>query len=135
MSDTPDIIGRGFAFPFRVDKTGSIALTTGADDIESAMRVILCTAPGERVMRPEYGCDLFKLVFAPCDDTTAGLAIHYVRQAVERWEPRVEVVRLDAERDGEAGERLRIDLEYRVLATGVADALSVALNLSGEEAR
>ena len=70
MSDTPDISGRGFTFPFRVDKTGSIALTTGADDIESAMRGILCTAPGERVMRPEFGCKIWDLLFEPIDANT-----------------------------------------------------------------
>ena len=87
MSDTPDIIGRGFTFPFRVDKTGSIALTTGADDIESAMRVILCTAPGERVMRPEFGCKIWDLLFEPIDANTLGLMAEYVRLALSQWEP------------------------------------------------
>ena len=88
MSDTPDIIGRGFTFPFRVDKTGSIALTTGADDIDSAMRVILCTAPGERVMRPEFGCKIWDLLFEPIDANTLGLMAEYVRLALSQWEPR-----------------------------------------------
>lgn len=91
MSDTPDIIGRGFTFPFRVDKTGSIALTTGADDIESAMRVILCTAPGERVMRPEFGCKIWDLLFEPVDANTLGLMAEYVRLALSQWEPRAVV--------------------------------------------
>ena len=91
MSDTPDIIGRGFTFPFRVDKTGSIALTTGADDIESAMRVILCTAPGERVHAPEFGCKIWDLLFEPIDANTLGLMAEYVRLALSQWEPRAVV--------------------------------------------
>ena len=60
--------------------------------IRQSLLLLLSTSPGERVMRPDYGCSLRRLVFAPNDDTTAGLAIHYVRQAVERWEPRVEIL-------------------------------------------
>ena len=67
--------------------------------VRQAILLLLSTRPGERVMRPTYGCDLHRLVFSPNDDTTAGLAIHYVRQALERWEPRIEVIRLDAGRE------------------------------------
>ena len=65
-------------------------------------------------MRPEYGCALHELAFAPCDDTTAGLAIHLVRQAIRRFEPRVDIVDLDAARDPATPSRLDITLNYRV---------------------
>src|SRR5215468_12298027 len=81
--------------------TGGIEMVEDRDSVRQAILLLLSTRPGERVMRPNYGCDLHRLVFSPNDNTTAGLAIHYVRQAIERWEPRVEVVRLDAERDPE----------------------------------
>jgi phage baseplate assembly protein W len=95
--------------------------------------MLLSTAPGERVMRPGYGCDLQRLVFAPNDETTAGLAIHFVRQAIERWEPRVEILSLDAGRNPERPEVLDIQLEYRVRETQQVEQLEVALNLAGEE--
>jgi Bacteriophage baseplate protein W len=80
-------------------------------------------------MRPEYGCDLHRLVFSPNDDTTAGLAIHFVRQAVERWEPRVEILRVDANRDPDEATRLAIVLDYRVRATLQAGSIEVGVDL------
>ena len=62
-------------------------MTSGPDAVRQSILLLLSTRPGERVMRPDNGCDLYRLAFAPSDDMTAGLAIHYVRQAVERWEP------------------------------------------------
>ena len=85
-------------------------------------------------MRPHYGCNLQRLVFSPNDDTTAGLAIHYVRQALERWEPRAEVIRLDARRsdDDASPGLLEIHLEYRVPATQHNELLAYHFDLTGE---
>ena len=60
-----DILGRGLAFPFQVNQRGEIALVTGQRDVEQSIRIILETAPGERVMRPEFGCRAHELLFAP----------------------------------------------------------------------
>ena len=87
-----EYIGQGLAFPLQVDPRGGIALATGTHDIEQAIRIILMTAPGERVMRPEFGCRIHELVFAPHDASTESLAAYYVQVALERWEPRVEFV-------------------------------------------
>ena len=76
--------------------------SAGDEAVRQSILLLLSTIPGERVMRPTYGCHLHRLVFWPNDDTTAGLAIHYVRRAVERFEPRVEVIRVDATRDADA---------------------------------
>jgi len=83
-------------------------------------------------MRPHYGCELKRLVFAPNDETTAGLAIHYVRRAVERWEPRVEILSVDAGGDPDAAGRLLIALEYRVRATSRTGRIVQPLDLTGE---
>jgi len=85
-------------------------------------------------MRPHYGCHLHRLVFSPNDDTTAGIAIHYVRQAIERWEPRIEVIHLDAARSEDNGSSglLEITLEYRVRATLQTERLAYAFDLMGE---
>lgn len=84
-------------------------------------------------MRPDYGCLIHRLVFAPNDETTAGLAIHYVRRAIDLWEPRIDVLRLDATRNPESPEQLTVLLEYRVRATQQIQSMSYPLNLSGEE--
>jgi hypothetical protein len=99
--------------------------------VRQALLLLFMTRPGERVMRPTYGCELHKLVFWPNDDTTAGLAMHYVRQAVARWEPRVDRVRVDASRSADSPDRLDITLEYRVRSTGDEERLAVRLDLQG----
>jgi phage baseplate assembly protein W len=108
---------------------GALAAVEGAAAVRQSLMLLLATLPGERVMRPDYGCPLHRIVFLPNDATTAGLAIHYVRSAVMRFEPRAEIVRLDA--GPEAPNVLRIDLEYRVRATLDRDRLSLSVDLGG----
>ncbi len=86
---TADFIGAGWAFPLRTDATGAIALVRGEREIEESIRLILATAPGERPMRPEFGCAVHDYVFAPADASTAGQIAYEVRVALERWEPRI----------------------------------------------
>ena len=71
MSDPSDFIGRGIAFPMRVDQSGSIATSAGVSDIDSSIRMILTTAPGERLMRPAFGCRIWELLFEPINANTA----------------------------------------------------------------
>ena len=111
---------------------GSVAMVEEQESVRQAIFLLLSTVPGERVMRPDYGCYLHRLVFSPNDDTTAGLALHYVRRALERWEPRAEVIRLDAQRDPRRPERLDIILEYRVRATQWIEMLTYSLSLAGD---
>jgi phage baseplate assembly protein W len=101
----------------RIAATGSIDMVEEHAAIRQAVLLLLTTLPGERVMRPEYGCDLHRLAFSPNDDTTAGLAIYYVRRALERWEPRIQLLHVDAGRSGEEAWRLDISVEYRVRST------------------
>ncbi|MFC7547753.1 GPW/gp25 family protein [Plantactinospora sp. GCM10030261] len=107
-----EFIGAGWAFPLRTDATGSIALVRGEREIIESIRLILATAPGERPMRPEFGCAIHDLVFAPADAATAGRIAYEVRLSLERWEPRIEladvIVRFDAVEDG----KLLIDVRY-----------------------
>ena len=112
-----------------LDPSGAIDTVTDDEAVRQSLLMLISTRPGERVMRPEYGCDLHRLVFSPNDDTTAGLAIHFVRQAVERWEPRVEILRVDANRDPYEATRLAIVLDYRVRTTLQADSLEVEVDL------
>ncbi|HJZ96662.1 MAG TPA: GPW/gp25 family protein [Candidatus Solibacter sp.] len=100
--------------------------------VRQAILILLTTSPGERVMRPDYGCNLKKLVFSPNDDTTAGLALHFVRQALSRWEPRIQVLRLDAGANPIEAFLLDIVLDYRVRATRRSDQIKLSLSLAGE---
>ncbi len=116
----------------QIGPNGRVEMVQEDASVRQAILLLLSTSPGERVMRPTYGCSLRHLVFSPNDDTTAGLAIHYVRQALDRWEPRIEIVRLDAGRGEGDGERLNITLEYRVKATQRTERTSFDVNLTGD---
>ncbi len=112
--------------------TGGVDMVDDQASVRQAILLLLSTIPGERVMRPEYGCDLHKLIFSPNDNTTAGLAIHYVRQALDRWEPRIQVNLLDADPNLEEPGRLDILLEYRLRRAERTDQLAFSINLAGE---
>ncbi len=112
--------------------TGGIDMVDDQASVRQAILLLLSTIPGERVMRPDYGCDLHRLIFSPNDNTTAGLAIHYVRQALDRWEPRIQVNFLDAEPNPDQAGRLDIVLEYRLRRAERTDQLSFSINLAEE---
>jgi uncharacterized protein len=114
MSASEEFIGSGLAFPLRVTTTGNVALVTREREIEESIALILGTAPGERPLRPEFGCTIHDYVFAPADAATAGEIADAVRRALIRWEPRIEVgdviVTPDPANDG----LLYVDVGYRI---------------------
>lgn len=112
-----DFLGRGWSFPVETESDGAIALAEGETDIEQAIRLILQTAPGERVMRPDFGCGIHEYAFAAVDTTTLTLIEDDVREALERWEPRIEVLTVDSALSDAATGRLDIDIRYRVRQT------------------
>jgi phage baseplate assembly protein W len=117
MADNVDFIGRGISFPIRVDQSGAIALTSGPADIESSLRMVLTTAPGERVMRPLFGCRIWELLFEPINANTIGLMGEAVREAVGRWEPRITLDDVRIDPDQREHGRVLIHLDYTVRAT------------------
>jgi phage baseplate assembly protein W len=142
----PDFADAGARVGLLPAQTGALDMVEENAAVRQALLILLTTSPGERVMRPDYGCDLRKLLFSPNDDTTAGLAVHYVRQAILRWEPRVEIIKVDAVRvDASTGVvvkssdirasspgELDIYLEYRVRGTGRTDTIVYPFQLTGE---
>ena len=112
-----DILGAGLAFPFGVDRRGGVALARHGDDVEQAIAIILRTAPGERPMRPEFGCGVHDYVFDVINATTLGHMEDEIRRALERWEPRIDVLDIgfDLGRNGDGA--LLISIEYRLRAT------------------
>ena len=125
----PDLDPMDQGSGLRVDGRGAIAMVDGDASVRQSVLLLLTTRPGERVMLPGYGCSLGQLVFSPNDETTAGLAIHYVRQALTRWEPRLEILDLDARRSDEDPARLDIELRYRTRPTLREEQLTLQLNL------
>lgn len=92
-------------------------MTQGPQDIEEAMQMILLTPRGQRVMRPEFGCQIHELVFAPNDATTWGLASYYVGEALGRWEPRIKVKKVDVMPYESMTEALLIQIQYEIRTT------------------
>jgi phage baseplate assembly protein W len=112
-----DIIGTGVAFPLGVDRRGALALARDDEDVRQAISIVLSTAPGERPMRPEFGCGVHDYVFDVLDAATLGRMETEVRRALERWEPRIDVIDVDFELDGSSDGPLAITIEYRLRAT------------------
>ena len=127
-----EFIGQGLAFPLQVNPHGSVALATGERDIEQAIRIVLGTMRGERVMRPEFGCRIHELVFAPHNAATEGLAILYVKQALDRWEPRIDVIDVEVETDQVIEGALLVQIKYRVKDTHNERSIVYPFYLSGE---
>ena len=109
-----EFVGQGWAFPLRADPTGGIALVSGVREIEESIRLILATSPGERPMRPEFGCAVHDYVFAPADASTAGDIAYVVRVALDRWEPRIDLEAVDVRFDEVEQGTLYIDISYSV---------------------
>ena len=112
-----DFLGSGWAFPVSVDAWGRIALARHETDIEQAIRMILLTPKGQRVMRPEFGCHIHDLAFALNNGTTAGLAAYYVTDALNMWEPRIRLLDVRVNSDPDKDGRLLIDIDYEIKAT------------------
>lgn len=112
-----DFIGAGFAFPLGLSASGGVGLAAGLTKIDQSIHIILGTAPGERAMRPEFGCDAHLLVFSGADATTAGRLADAVRRALDRWEPRITVEDVLVTGDPERRDRLLVSVRYVVKRT------------------
>lgn len=118
--------GRGWRFPFAVDPASGAVATSGEHaNIQQSITVILGTRPGERPMLPEFGCRLQELLFAPLTDATASLAGHHVRDALSRWEPRIEVTEVHT--TPEARGALRVVVHYRIRSTSELAQLDLVI--------
>jgi uncharacterized protein len=112
-----DFLGRGWSFPVELGQEGDVALATGEEDVRQAVRLILETEPGERVMRPEFGAGLRGLVFEPITTTTLALVRHRVEESLITWEPRIAVDQVEVSADDAESGKLLVRVDYRVRAT------------------
>jgi uncharacterized protein len=128
-----EFIGRGLAFPLQIGQQGGLALARGNAEIEQSIRIILGTSPGERKMRPEFGCRIHELLFAPNNASTRRLAAHYVEEALERWEPRIQLNEVEASTDLDNHGVLQIEIKYSIKDTHDTRSIVYPFFLQGEE--
>jgi len=114
VANVDGFLGRGWAFPVIADRDGRIAYVAGEDAIEEAIELILGTSPGERVMRPEFGCGIWDLVMEANTAQLHGRVQVQVRDALVRWEPRIDVLEVRIESPEEQKNLLLIRIDYRV---------------------
>lgn len=118
MNDQKDWLGRGWAYPVQVDRlTGGVAVSEYEDDIHQAIRIILGTARGERVMRPDFGCGIHDLVFEVMDTSTLTRVETAVRESLTKYEARVEVISVGVDPFYAAEGKLLVEIDYRIRRT------------------
>lgn len=112
-----EYLGIGWRYPVQLDQEGEIALSRYEEDVREAIWIILSTAPGERVMRPDFGCGIHEYVFAPNNTRTTGLVRFEVEEALTRWEPRIELEEVQVQSSPTVPTLLLISVDYRVRTT------------------
>ena len=126
--------GRGPSWPFGLTPYGGIAEAAGVEKVEESLRIILGTQYGERAMRPQFGCNLRSLAFAPRNLVTATLAKQLVEDGLQRWEPRIDVLDVRAGFPPDEPGALLIEVDYRLRATQDVRALVYPFYLQGRPA-
>lgn len=109
-----DFLGRGWAFPVDVDGRGDVRTASGEQSVEEAIRVIIGTAKGERVMRPDFGCGIHEYVFDAVDANTLSLVETTVEEALIEFEPRIDVEDVSTSTDDLSEGVLLIEVDYRI---------------------
>lgn len=113
-----EFLGTGWSFPVKIDKnTGKMKTSSREDDIKEAIKIILGTRKGERVMRPNFGCNIGQFIYETMDDTTLFLIEEEVKESVLNWEPRIEDINVKAIKDERSYGKININVSYRVRRT------------------
>ena len=117
-----DFLGRGWKYPIDIEK-GRIAFSDGEDSIRESIMIILETEKGERIMRPDFGCEINELVFLPDNTQTATLIAFYIKEALMKWEPRIEVLDVNSYPDMEEKNKINIHIDYMIKTTNTKSNL------------
>ena len=122
-----DFLGKGPGFPLTAcvkDEPGEwFAWSEGEEKVRQSLRLILSTAPGERVMRPDFGCGIHDLVFEPLTPALRTLITDRVKTALTRWEPRIDLTNVDVSDDPARPQRLLVDITYRLRSNNAINNL------------
>ncbi|MCK5014198.1 MAG: GPW/gp25 family protein [Candidatus Omnitrophica bacterium] len=112
-----NFLGVGWKYPVYVTIEGKIAKSEYEEDIKEAIWIILGTVKGERVMRPDFGCGIHDLVFTPINTATITLVENSVREALTIWEPRIELIKVEASSEKSEEGKMLVSIDYRVRTT------------------
>ncbi len=107
------ILGKRLAFPLHLDDRNKLAMVDGDTAVRQSIYLIVMTVPGERVLRPEFGCRIHELIFDPLNKQTFVTAKRYVEEAIRRWEPRIDIIELDVESGEVDRSELLISIKYK----------------------
>ena len=112
MSNEREFLGKGVRFPVSVNLNGGVSTSALEENVRQSIFIVLGTAPGERINRPHFGCQIHDLMFAPNNAMTAARAEVYCEEAIYKFEPRVEKVTCRAAANADEPNRLDIRIEY-----------------------
>lgn len=129
MADIADLYGRSVAFPPRVDANGQLAWSAGEPNVRESIAIILRTRPGERLLRPDFGCGLDRYLFEPNSTTSLRLIQEEVKRALTRWEPRITLDDVAVATDQADPRAVNITIVYTLVATGRRERLGLTLAL------
>lgn len=110
-------LGRGWAFPPQLNDRDRVSMVEADTDIKQAIYIILNTAPGERVMHPDFGCNIHEMIFWPANDQTAAIIERYVTEALTRWEPRIRLHEVRAVPGAADFGQMLINIVYEIKQT------------------
>jgi len=125
------LFGSGLSFPPRVGSDGRLAWSEGEQNVRESIRLILLTAPGERLMRERFGCGIREFISEPNTVTTRELLRQRITNAIERWEPRVRVDEVTVEADATDARLALVTIFFRMVATQALDRLDLTLKFEG----
>lgn len=108
-----NFLGTGLGFPLKINETGNLNISYFEKSITESIRIILGTSKGERVMRPDFGCEINELVFAPNNSSTHSLICHYIEEALVKWEPRIILEKVEALSNKDDDTKIDIYIEYK----------------------
>lgn len=127
-------LGRGLKFPLVTDSSGGVALSSHEENIEESIRIVLGTAVGERVYRPDFGCRIHDLLFAPNNAHTRNLVTFYADESLRKWEPRIKEIHCVCKSDPRQDNTLLLEIRYVVRATNSHYNMVYPFYLRREEA-
>ena len=130
MMDQGRILGRGMAFPPALNSENRLAWSVGAVNIRQAIRIILSTEPGERLMLPGFGAGLKRFLFEPNTVTTHRLMEEKISKALEMWEPRIKLDTIDVVHDESDAQAVWVMIRYTLVANKTADQLQFRVQLA-----
>jgi hypothetical protein len=133
MADNREHLGKGWRFPVSVNLTGGVSSSAYEENVRQSIFIILGTAPGERVMRPDFGCRIHDLMFAPNNDVTSVRAAYYCEEAIYKYEPRIEEVEVQAKANSVEPNRLDLIITYVIAGTNNKRNLVYPFYLRTEE--